>query len=74
MRASALAYRGRLPSQPARPQTAAIVINDVTAMADTEGGGGATVMPATVEARTMRHSIVNPGFLGRDRLAPDRKR
>jgi hypothetical protein len=51
-----------------------IVTNELAAMAATDGGGGATVIPAMVKARTRSDSAESQRFFARDRLAPDTKR
>ncbi len=61
-----------MPSQHAIAQTTMIVARELPAMAATEGGGGATVMPAMVKPSMRMHSAPNPSFLPVDKLAPAR--
>jgi hypothetical protein len=51
----------------------AIVTSELAAMATTDGGGGATVIPATVKTRMRTDSAASQNFFATDRLAPDKK-
>ena len=51
-----------------------MVTKEVAAMAVTEGGGGATVMPIAVKPKTRRDNTEIQSFLGLDNAAPDTKR
>jgi len=63
-----------LPSQKVKAQTTTIVTSELVAMATTDGGGDATVIPATVKTRMRTDSAASQNFFATESLAPDKKR
>jgi len=51
-----------------------IVTKELAAIATTEGGRGATVMPSTVKPTIRRETTESQNFFVRDRLARETKR